>query len=134
MRARQILGLGALLAGITLATPLTAQQARAGGRHPGPRVVIRAVPPRAALRVVRPRPVIVERFRPVRRVVVVRPYRAPVGVAWGWWGDHGFLQATLWVDRQGRYFDRDHGGLHPVTVYERDGRYFLPDAIPDRGP
>lgn len=142
MRATQLAGLGALALALAAARPLAAQHIRVGVGFRGPRVAVRAHfggrpwYPRSygyAPRVVYRHPVVVDAYRPSPRVIVVRPFRAPYGVAWGWWAHHGFLQATVWADADGNYYDHDYdgyGGLHEVTVYQRDGHYYTPDEVP----
>lgn len=143
MRAAQAVGLGALALTLTAVRPLAAQHIRVGAGFRGPHVAVRGYvgsrPWRPRYygygpRVIYRRPVAVDEYRPVPRAIFVRPFRAPGGVAWGWWAHHGFLQVTVWVDGDGNYYDQDYdgyGALQEVTVYERDGHYYLPNAAPD---
>lgn len=77
------------------------------------------------------RVVIVEReYVPPPRVVYVERYRAPRGRAHGWWRKQGYHRTVVWVDRDGRYFDRydeRYVGLREVRVYGREGRYYHDD-------
>jgi hypothetical protein len=74
------------------------------------------------------RAVIVERhYRPMPRVLVVERYRVPRGRAHGWWRNHGYHRAYVWVDSYGRYYDRYDDridGLREIRVYVRAGRYY----------
>lgn len=89
------------------------------------------------------RAVVVERREVVYapRVVMVQRRHIPRGRARGWWRNEGYHRAIVWVDVDGRYYDRDYHrdnerdydrdrdrddsrGLRPVTVYERDRQYY----------
>lgn len=140
MRVTHLLGVGALMLGLTAAPTLSAQRVAIGVRFGGGPVAGRVFFGRRAwypryYPAPYPRPVIIDAYGPGPRYVVVDRLRVPRGRAWGWWRHHGYLQATLWAGDDGRYYDRDDArpGLREVTVYQRDGRYYQPDGDYDGG-
>ena len=97
------------------------------------------------------RAVIVERREVVYapRTIVVQRRHIPRGRAHGWWRNEGYRRVVIWVDVDGRYYDRDYvrhahrdndrdddrdrdydrdrddrRGLRPVNMYERGGQYY----------
>lgn len=142
MRATRLLGPIVLVGGLVATRPAAAQRVSVGmtfgdgpvwGRvYVGPRDGYRWYH-----RDMYQRPVVVDAYGAYPRDVEVRRLRAPHGRAWGWWRQHGYGQANLWVDDGGRYYDRDDdraGHLREVTVYQRDGRYYqADDEDQDRG-
>ena len=142
MRATRLLGPIVLVGGLVATRPAAAQRVTVGmtfgdgpvwGRvYVGPRDGYRWYH-----RDLDRRPVVVDAYDDYPRDVEVERLRVPRGRAWGWWRQHGYGQANLWVDDGGRYYDRDDdraGHLREVTVYQRDGRYYqADDEDRDRG-
>jgi hypothetical protein len=113
---------GSLIAALSLAAPLQAQQVAAD-------VVIRTGPVAGHVAVngysTYRRPVTVYRRAPARVIVVERIVRGQRGHVRGAWKG-GYRAVTLWYDG-GRYYDRcvrGYPGLREVVVYERGGHFY----------